>query len=215
MGTAAVDDMDTSEFGSDERIAFVRLVDVELKLTIGAKGLKKPFGKAVIEPFLKAYAKRADETVTLSQLSRVEVEGTMLGDLDIPTSVVLLANEPVSVELFARQQPDSATAEVLNSDPFAGDPFGGGDGHGYSHNARAPPPGGLVDFDEDGRSEVEKLKEARREKRKLKEAGAYHAGDRIRVSGLESATGRAFNGREGSVIRHVREKGRWEVRRIA
>ena len=56
------------------------------------------------------------------------------------------------------------------------------------------------------------VQEARRKKRTLAEAAAYSAGDRIRVSGLESETGRAFNGRAGCVIGYLADRGRWEVR---
>ena len=205
----------------EDRVAFVRLEEVELKLTVGGDDLKEPFGMAVLEPFLEAYAARA-ETVDISQISSVEVEGMeMVGDIDLPTEEILLANEPVSVELFLRDE-DEDEEEDATPEPVAGarappPPLPGLPGAppplpGLPGAPPPPLPGLPGHGPGHGMSEIDKLKEARRKKRTLAEAAAYSAGDRIRVSGLESETGRAFNGRAGCVIGYLADRGRWEVR---
>ena len=192
-----------------ERVARVTLGEVTLKLTVSGNGLKKTFGDAVIAPFLRAYAKRTGTPVSLAQLARVEVDGEMLGDLGLAASVVLLTREPVDVDLILRA---ADPEELIRADPFAAAAAGGSaDNAAGAHNARAPPAQGVVDFDEEGRSEVDKLKEARRDARRAREAAAHAPGERVRVVGLASEAGKSLNGRLAEVVRHLPEKGRWEV----
>ena len=191
-------------------MARVTLGEVTLKLTVSGNGLKKTFGDAVIAPFLRAYAKRTGTPVSLAQLARVEVDGEMLGDLGLAASVVLLTREPVDVDLILRA---ADPEEIIRADPFAAAAAGGSaDNAAGAHNARAPPAQGVVDFDEEGRSEVDKLKEARRDARRAREAAAHAPGERVRVVGLASEAGKSLNGRLAEVVRHLPEKGRWEVR---
>ena len=196
-----------------ERSTLVKLDAVSLKLTLNDKLLRKPFDQAVLSPFLKAYAKRAGTAVTLDQISCVKVDGVILGDLSIAASIVLLTTEAVDTEIILLH-PDLRRGAPPNPKPsFEYNPFGAvSDGPA----ARAPPGAPLADFDEDGRSDVERLKEARRAAREAREAAAAAAGlsvgERVVVCGLQSDTGRAMNGLQGVVVGWIAEKQRWEVR---
>ena len=196
-----------------ERSTLVKLDAVSLKLTLNDKLLRKPFDQAVLSPFLKAYAKRAGTAVTLDQISCVKVDGVILGDLSIAASIVLLTTEAVDTEIILLH-PDLRRPAPPNPKPsFEYNPFGAvSDGPA----ARAPPGAPLADFDEDGRSDVERLKEARRAAREAREAAAAAAGlsvgERVVVCGLQSDTGRAMNGLQGVVVGWIAEKQRWEVR---
>ena len=196
-----------------ERSTLVKLDAVSLKLTLNDKLLRKPFDQAVLSPFLKAYAKRAGTAVTLDQISCVKVDGVILGDLSIAASIVLLTTEAVDTEIILLH-PDLRRPAPPNPKPsFEYNPFGAvSDGPA----ARAPPGAPLDDFDEDGRSDVERLKEARRAAREAREAAAAAAGlsvgERVVVCGLQSDTGRAMNGLQGVVVGWIAEKQRWEVR---
>jgi len=198
-----------------ERSTLVKLDAVSLKLTLNDKLLRKPFDQAVLSPFLKAYAKRAGTAVTLDQISCVKVDGVILGDLSIAASIVLLTTEAVDTEIILLH-PDLRRDSRAPPNPkpsFEYNPFGAvSDGPA----ARAPPGAPLADFDEDGRSDVERLKEARRAAREAREAAAAAAGlsvgERVVVCGLQSDTGRAMNGLQGVVVGWIAEKQRWEVR---
>ena len=195
-----------------ERSTLVKLDAVSLKLTLNDKLLRKPFDQAVLSPFLKAYAKRAGTAVTLDQISCVKVDGVILGDLSIAASIVLLTTEAVDTEIILLH-PDLRRAPPNPKPSFEYNPFGAvSDGPA----ARAPPGAPLDDFDEDGRSDVERLKEARRAAREAREAAAAAAGlsvgERVVVCGLQSDTGRAMNGLQGVVVGWIAEKQRWEVR---
>ena len=190
-----------------ERSTLVQLDDVSLKLTLSDKLLRKPFDQAVLSPFLKAYNKRTGNTATLDQVSCVRVDGVTLGDLSFTASVVLLTSEAVDTEIFLK-------AAAAPEPAFEYNPFGAAsDGP----SARAPPGTPLNDFDEDGRSEVEQLKEARRTARQAREAAdapaaAVRVGERAVVCGLQSASGRVMNGLQGVVLGWVADKQRWELR---
>ena len=194
-----------------ERSTLVKLDAVSLKLTLNDKLLRKPFDQAVLSPFLKAYAKRAGTAVTLDQISCVKVDGVILGDLSIAASIVLLTTEAVDTEIILLH-PDLRRAPPIPKPSFEYNPFGAvSDGPA----ARAPPGASLDDFDEDGRSDVERLKEARRAAREAREAAAaagLSVGERVVVCGLQSDTGRAMNGLQGVVVGWIAEKQRWEVR---
>ena len=195
-----------------ERSTLVKLDAISLKLTLNDKLLRKPFDQAVLSPFLKAYAKRAGTAVTLDQISCVKVDGVILGDLSIAASIVLLTTEAVDTEIILLH-PDLRRREPPIPKPsFEYNPFGAvSDGPA----ARAPPGASLDDFDEDGRSDVERLKEARRAAREAREAAAaagLSVGERVVVCGLQSDTGRAMNGLQGVVVGWIAEKQRWEVR---
>lgn len=216
----------------DERCVKVTCEAVTLKLTLNAKQLKKSLEDAVITPFLTAYSKRAVcARVGSERIVRVEVDGTMLGDLSIPASVVLLKTETVDLDIFIRPAP----ASTLNDDPFSKPTFSTGT------DTKANPPlpeskgggnKGKVDFDDDGVSEVEKLKEQRRATRRAREANEkaeasgsststtdaaapgearLSSGVRVRVFGLTSEAGKALNGLCGVVVRYLGAKGRYEV----
>ena len=200
-----------------DRSTLVKLDDVSLKLTLSDKLLRKPFDQAVLSPFLKAYAKRTGNKATLDQVSCVKVDGVLLGDLSIAASIVLLTTEAVDTDIFMRH-PDLRAAPPQPA--FEYSPFGAAsDGP----SARAPPGASLKDFDEDGRSEVEQLKEARRTARQAREAAeapaaaaaaaaALRPGERVVVCGLQSAAGRVMNGLQGVVVGWVADKQRWEIR---
>ena len=186
------------------RATRVRCGDVELKLTLTAKQLDRPFDTAVIAPFLKAYSKKvgALEPVTLAQVSVVRVDDEQIGDLSLASSVVLLVSEVVETEIFLKTP--AVTQESLAANPF------GAVGGGVSGAQAAA---GTVDFDGDERSAIEKLKDERRARRKADEAeNGLAVGDRVTVDGLTSETGRAINGEAGTLVRFVAESGRWEVR---
>ena len=194
-----------------ERSTLVTLGDVSLKLTLSDKLLRKPFDQAVLSPFLKAYAKRSGNTATLDQISCVKVDGVILGDLSIAASIVLLTTEAVDTEIVLRH-PD-LRAPPPPKPTFEYNPFGAAsDGP----SARAPPGAALDDFDEDGRSDVERLKEARRAARQAREASVAPAGltpgERVVVCGLQSESGRVMNGLQGVVVGWVADKQRWELR---
>ena len=194
-----------------ERSTLVKLDDVSLKLTLSDKLLRKPFDQAVLSPFLKAYAKRTSNTATLDQISCVKVDGVILGDLSIAASIVLLTTEAVDTEIVLRH-PD-LRAPPPPKPTFEYNPFGAvSDGP----SARAPPGAPLDDFDEDGRSDVERLKEARRAARQAREAAEAPAGltpgERVVVCGLQSESGRVMNGLQGVVVGWVADKQRWELR---
>ena len=187
------------------RATRVRCGDVELKLTLTAKQLDRPFDTAVIAPFLKAYSKKvgALEPVTLAQVSVVRVDDEQIGDLSLASSVVLLVSEVVETEIFLKTP--AVTQESLSANPF------GAVGGGVSGAQAAA---GTVDFDGDERSAIEKLKDERRARRKAEGEGdsGFSVGDRVTVDGLTSETGRAINGEAGTLVRFVAESGRWEVR---
>ena len=187
------------------RATRVRCGDVELKLTLTAKQLDRPFDTAVIAPFLKAYSKKvgALEPVTLAQVSVVRVDDEQIGDLSLASSVVLLVSEVVETEIFLKTP--AVTQESLAANPF------GAVGGGVSGAQAAA---GTVDFDGDERSAIEKLKDERRARRKAEGEGesGFSVGDRVTVDGLTSETGRAINGEAGALVRFVAESGRWEVR---
>ena len=187
------------------RATRVRCGDVELKLTLTAKQLDRPFDTAVIAPFLKAYSKKvgALEPVTLAQVSVVRVDDEQIGDLSLASSVVLLVSEVVETEIFLKTP--AVTQESLAANPF------GAVGGGVSGAQAAA---GTVDFDGDERSAIEKLKDERRARRKAEgesESGLA-VGDCVTVDGLTSETGKAINGEAGALVRFVAESGRWEVR---
>ena len=187
------------------RATRVRCGDVELKLTLTAKQLDRPFDTAVIAPFLKAYSKKvgALEPVTLAQVSVVRVDDEQIGDLSLASSVVLLVSEVVETEIFLKTP--AVTQESLAANPF------GAVGGGVSGAQAAA---GTVDFDGDERSAIEKLKDERRARRKADSEGesGFSVGDRVTVDGLTSETGKAINGEAGALVRFVAESGRWEVR---
>ena len=187
------------------RATRVRCGDVELKLTLTAKQLDRPFDTAVIAPFLKAYSKKvgALEPVTLAQVSVVRVDDEQIGDLSLASSVVLLVSEVVETEIFLKTP--AVTQESLAANPF------GAVGGGVSGAQAAA---GTVDFDGDERSAIEKLKDERRARRKAEgeSDSGLAVGDRVTVDGLTSETGRAINGEAGALVRFVAESGRWEVR---
>eukprot|EP00964_Phaeocystis_antarctica_P011679 scaffold6453_cov61-Phaeocystis_antarctica.AAC.5 len=194
-----------------ERSTLVTLGDVSLKLTLSDKLLRKPFDQAVLSPFLKAYAKRSGNMAMLDQISCVKVDGVILGDLSIAASIVLLTTEAVDTEIVLRH-PD-LRAPPPPKPTFEYNPFGAAsDGP----SARAPPGAVLDDFDEDGRSDVERLKEARRAARQAREAAVAPAGltpgERVVVCGLQSESGRVMNGLQGVVVGWVADKQRWELR---
>ena len=187
------------------RATRVRCGDVELKLTLTAKQLDRPFDTAVIAPFLKAYSKKvgALEPVSLAQVSVVRVDDEQIGDLSLASSVVLLVSEVVETEIFLKTP--AVTQESLAANPF------GAVGGGVSGAQAAA---GTVDFDGDERSAIEKLKDERRARRKAEgeSDSGLAVGDRVTVDGLTSETGRAINGEAGTLVRFVAESGRWEVR---
>ena len=187
------------------RATRVRCGDVELKLTLTAKQLDRPFDTAVIAPFLKAYSKKvgALEPVTLAQVSVVRVDDEQIGDLSLASSVVLLVSEVVETEIFLKTP--AVTQESLAANPF------GAVGGGVSGAQAAA---GTVDFDGDERSAIEKLKDERRARRKAEgeSDSGLAVGDRVTVDGLTSETGRAINGEAGALVRFVAESERWEVR---
>lgn len=150
-----------------ERAVRVKADDIELKLTLSAKLLKKPFGDAVLAPFTKAYNKKKGTEWTVSDLVSVRVDDEYMTDYSLPASIVLLAGETVLAELMYRVPPRREM--MLDSDPFSGQKW-------------EPPKAdsssaGTVDFvaDEDDRSEIEKIKAERRAKRIEKEAADKEA----------------------------------------
>lgn len=99
-------------------IARVRLGQVDLKLTLTAKFLAKPFGEAVLTPFLKVYNKKMDTETTIGDIEEVNVtqprvkgfrivhDETFLDDLAAPTSEYLkVESATLTVEL--KPQPPS------------------------------------------------------------------------------------------------------------
>lgn len=198
-----------------DRCTRVTCGDVSLKLTLTAKQLAKPFDQAVLAPFLKAYSKKVGTTCTVDQVTCVKVDDVMLGDTTIAASVVLLTGETVDTEITLRAAAPQAPAKPA----FEYNPFGAAkDGA----SARAPPPGGTKDFDEDDRSEVEKIKEARRAARMAKQneeaerlaampEAAVAVGERVVVCGLQSEAGREMNGLHGTVLCWLEAKERWEL----
>ena len=196
-----------------ERSTVVSCGDVSLKLTLTAKQLSKPFDQAVLAPFLKAYSKKTGTTVSVDKVTCVKVDDVMLGDPTIAASVVLLKGEAVDTEIFLRNM--QAPKPAFEYNPFGAAKDGA--------SARAPPPGTATkDFDEDDRSEVEKIKEARRAARaaKLVEEAEKAAampetplsvGEKVVVCGLQSETGREMNGLHGVILGWVADKERWEL----
>ena len=67
---------------------------------------------------LKAYAKRTGEPADVSRVARVEIDEEMLGDHSIAASVVLLARETVSAEIFLRPIEVQAALPALTSRLF-------------------------------------------------------------------------------------------------
>jgi len=200
------------------RSANVSCGDVTLKLTLSVAQLKKPFETAVLLPFLKAYGKRAALPLPLAitDVIAVEVDGTKLGDCSIAASIVLLTSESIPVRVHLRAGAGQPSA--LGDNPFAtGTPF---------VNQAKSDVERMVDFD--GKSEVERLKEKRRAARLAREADAalsdtpapragaaesvsLCSGDVVTVNGLESDAGKAINGRKGTIVHYVAEKGRYAV----
>ena len=144
-----------------ERAIRVSAEDVELKLTLSAKLLKKPFADAVLAPFTKAFNKRKGTEWKVDDLVSVAVDSVYMTDFSVPATVVLLV-DTVHAVLTYRSLPRREM--LLDDDPFSGKQW------------EPPPPSGnsagTVDFiaDEDDRSEIEKLKAERRAKRLEKEA---------------------------------------------
>ena len=218
-----------------ERKIKVSCGEVTLQLTLTSKLLAKSFEEAVLKPFLKAYSKRTDEDADVNRVARVEVDEEMLGDHSIPASVVLLARETVSAEVFLRplEVEQAMRANELISDPFAVPPAevmrGGASAGGRTVHAPAPRDisQDKVEFDEDNLTPVEKLKKERREAReareRLEKAAAASAvlqdvsdalvpGMHVRVEGLTSAAGSQMNGRAGVTVSWKADKERWEIR---
>ena len=186
---------------ADERKVVVTLSDIELKLTLTNKLLKKPFDQAVLNPFLKVYSKRTDSprVLTSQDVSRVMLDDVMMGDLTIPASVVLLKGETVYTEIFLRSKESASTyASTICDDPFSGlDPFAVAAARAppaAAASARLPPAAGTVEFD--GKSEVERLKDQRRAARLAREVSAP-ASARTWARGL--------GGRRGGWMRCVSE----------
>ena len=221
---------------SDERKIKVSCGEVTLQLTLTSKLLAKPFEDAVLKPFLKAYSKRTGEAADVRRVARVEVDEEMLGDHGIAASVVLLARETVSAEIFLRpvEVEEAMRASELICDPFAAPPQdimrGGASAGGRTVHAPAPRDisQDKVEFDEDNMTPVERLKKERREAREARERleasaadnavlhdvsdSALALGARVRVEGLTSAAGSGMNGKEGVLVEWKADKERWEVR---
>lgn len=140
-----------------ERAIRVKADDVLLRLTLSSKLQQRAFSEAVLAPFVKAYNRKKGTNWAINDLVSVTVDGALITDYSVPSSVVLLANETVDAELCFCTQP---TRELLlEADPFTEQKWQAPEG-GNTH----------FNFDEDDRSEVEKLKAKRREARLAKEA---------------------------------------------
>jgi hypothetical protein len=149
----------------DERAIRVTCGEVSLKLTLTSKLLKKSFADAVLTPFIKAYNKREGENWGVDDLVSVTVDETLMTDYSTPASVILLVGETVDAALQFRVRHDvSKPKNALPDDVFSGNAKGW-------ENPNYVGDGELVDFtqDEDERTEVEKLKAARRKARKERE----------------------------------------------
>ena len=106
-----------------ENIGVVVTCDsVKLKLTCTPALLERPLSDCIITPFLGAYNKKKGTTLTASQLTRVEVDGTIVSDLDRVTSAVLGNADAPQVTLWPPCVPPdpnaSATARAPQSHPF-------------------------------------------------------------------------------------------------
>ena len=162
---------------SGERAIYVKADGVSLRLTLSVKLQKKSFEEAVLRPFLKVYAKKTGEPADISRVARVEVDEEMLGDHSIAASVVLLARETVSAEVFLRPLDVQAAMDVnqLSADPFAPLPAEVRSSAGSTAGGRtvhAPAPRDIsqdkLEFDEDNLTPIEKLKKERREAREAR-----------------------------------------------
>lgn len=73
------------DYGGRTAVCTVRCDNVTLKLTLKDKFLDRPFGTAVVEPFLKAFNKKREKVeappVALSQLAGLVVDGSAHADL--------------------------------------------------------------------------------------------------------------------------------------
>jgi hypothetical protein len=148
-----------------ERAIRVKADDIELKLTLSAKLLKKSFRDAVLKPFSNAYNKKKGTEWTVDDLVSVTVDDEFMTDYSLAASIVLLSTEIVTAQLMYRVAPRREM--MLEADPFSGQQW---------EPPKAPEGAnvGTVDFiaDEDDRSEIEKLKAERRAKRLEKESSA-------------------------------------------
>jgi len=151
---------------------------ISLRLTLTPKLLSKSFDDAVIGPFIKAYNKRAELAVSRQDLLGVRLdEAQVLKDLSVPAAVVLLKHEEVHAELSFRAPLDPSME--LPSNPFQAPPSSMGGG--------APKKEELVDFHDDDRSEIDRMKAERRAARIAREATSGAAGDEAAKETVEAA----------------------------
>ena len=88
----------------DQVVARTSCADVELKITLSTKLLVRPLRNALVEPFLKAYNKRAMAEATWDDVACVKVDGVTLdGDLGEVTAQAVLPHEHVRVQVVLRE----------------------------------------------------------------------------------------------------------------
>ena len=99
----------------------VRCGEVELKLTLQAKGLSKSLRDGVITPFLQACAKRTHiPNLSADQVRRIEVDGMAVSDGVTASSFVSGTGSGapvVRVDIFLPDTPPAATPSALLEPP--------------------------------------------------------------------------------------------------
>ena len=82
------------------RVVVISLHEVELKLTLTAKFLSRPFRDAAVVPFLKAYSKKveAEQGVAIDEVSAVLIDG-LPADMSAPCAELLPIADKTPVEL--------------------------------------------------------------------------------------------------------------------
>ena len=70
------------------RIVVIRLHEIELKITLTAKFLSRPFRDAAVAPFLKAYSKKVDQAATVGDVDAVLIDG-LPADMSLPCAELL------------------------------------------------------------------------------------------------------------------------------
>ena len=98
----------------NDRVARVRLGEIDLKLTLTPKFLSRSLGASVITPFLKAYSKKAEvePPVTLEDVDTVRVDG-----LDADPSAIASELFPIApfTWVVLTLKPGSAAAEKFDA----------------------------------------------------------------------------------------------------
>jgi len=95
----------------DKVVAYVRIisrtVDVQLKLTLTAKLLARPFCDALMVPFLKAFSKKQAAETTVEDVAGVEVDDEPLTDLATECTKIFKSEESW-VLLRLKEAPEAA-----------------------------------------------------------------------------------------------------------